>query len=68
MNELGEQLRLRRRELSLSQADLADLADVSERTVRALEQGKHTARLDVLTKVLETLGLRLVATLRERHG
>ena len=49
MDELGEQLRLRRRELGLSQADLADLADVSERTVRALEQGKHTARLDVLT-------------------
>ena len=51
--------RARRRRLKLTQRDVADLAGCSDRSVRALEQGKPTMRLDVLLRILDTLGLRL---------
>ena len=50
----------RRRALGLRQADLADLAGVSERFVRELEGGKPSVRLDLLVRVLDVLGLELV--------
>ncbi|MBI2168165.1 MAG: helix-turn-helix domain-containing protein [Actinobacteria bacterium] len=56
---LGGAIRLRRRRLGLSQQEVADLAGCSERTVRTIERGKATVRLDVLQQVLATLGLGL---------
>lgn len=41
-------MRARRRSLGLGQMELAELADVSERFVRSLEQNKATVRLDKL--------------------
>ena len=43
MMDLGEVVRGRRRELNLTQEELAGLAQVAERTVRAIESGKHRA-------------------------
>lgn len=56
---LGAKVRARRTSLSLSQSDLADLAGVSERFVRFVEQGKTTVQLEPLLAVLGTLGLEL---------
>lgn len=56
---LGAKVRARRASLSLSQSDLADLAGVSERFVRFVEQGKPTVQLEPLVAVLGTLGLEL---------
>ncbi|MBO1268338.1 helix-turn-helix transcriptional regulator [Arthrobacter cavernae] len=56
---LGAQVRARRGSLSLSQSDLADLAGVSERFVRFVEQGKTTVQLEPLLAVLSALGLEL---------
>jgi len=56
---LGGAVRSRRAALSLSQADVADLAGVSERFVRFVEQGKTTIQLEQLLAVLGTLGLEL---------
>ncbi|WP_120520257.1 helix-turn-helix transcriptional regulator [Arthrobacter celericrescens] len=58
-NALGSAVRARRAALSLSQADVADLAGVSERFVRFVEQGKTTVQLEQLLAVLGTLGLEL---------
>jgi HTH-type transcriptional regulator/antitoxin HipB len=49
----------RRRQLRLTQDDLADLSGTSSRFVRELEAGKATIRLDKLQAVLEALGLRI---------
>ncbi|MEV8148310.1 helix-turn-helix transcriptional regulator [Arthrobacter sp. NPDC080031] len=57
---LGAKVRARRASLSLSQSDLADLAGVSERFVRFVEQGKTTVQLEPLLAVLGTLGLELL--------
>jgi HTH-type transcriptional regulator/antitoxin HipB len=52
-------LRLRRQHLGLRQAELADLAGVSERFVFALENGKKSVQLDKVLAVLAALGLHL---------
>jgi y4mF family transcriptional regulator len=59
-------VRARRRSLQLSQRDLAELAGVSERFVRFVEQGKRSIQLDSLIAVLETLGLELQLATRTR--
>jgi y4mF family transcriptional regulator len=53
---LAALVRGRRRELRLSQADVAELAGVSPRFVYALEQGKGSVRLDKVLAVLAVLG------------
>ncbi len=58
-DELAGEVRARRGSLRLSQRDLAELAGVSERFVRFVEQGKRTVQLDSLLALLETLGLEL---------
>lgn len=56
---LAAEVRSRRAQLGLTQQDLADMAGVSERFVRFVEQGKPSVQLDSLTAVLDTLGLEL---------
>ena len=56
---LATTVRTRRRQLRLDQAELADLAEVSERFVYALENGKRTVQLDKVLAVLSALGLHL---------
>jgi HTH-type transcriptional regulator / antitoxin HipB len=55
--QLAVAVRTRRADLRLSQQDLADMAGVSERFVRFVEQGKPSLRLDTLLALLDTLGL-----------
>lgn len=62
---IAEAVRRRRRQLSLTQQDAADLAGVSVRFLRALEQGKPSVQLDRVIAVLDALGLELTVTLRE---
>jgi HTH-type transcriptional regulator / antitoxin HipB len=56
---LAGTVRARRRHLRLDQAELADLAGVSERFVYALENGKRSVQLDKVLAVLSALGLHL---------
>ena len=58
-DRLAVEVRSRRGSLRLSQRDLAELAGVSERFVRFVEQGKRTVQLDSLLALLDTLGLEL---------
>ena len=62
---LAAEVRERRRALGLSQRDLAELAGVSERFVRFVEQAKPSIQLDTLLAVLDVLGLELAIRRRE---
>jgi y4mF family transcriptional regulator len=46
----------RRKELGLTQPDLADRAGVGLRFIREMEQGKATLRLDKVNQVLALFG------------
>lgn len=61
---LGTVIRKRRRELLLSQTDLAAVARTTLRFVSELERGKPTAQLDGVLRVLAALGIELEARLR----
>ena len=56
---IGRAVREARTGLGLNQRDLADLAGVSERTVRALETGVGNPGLAALVGVARVLGLRV---------
>lgn len=64
MVNLGKEIASKRKQLNISQADLADMSGVSLRTLSAIENGDANPSIDVLSKVLEPLGL--VITLQER--
>ncbi len=63
--ELGTTIENRRKALRLGQEELAELAGVSVRFLRALEHGKVSARLDKVFDVLDTLGLEVVVKVRQ---
>jgi HTH-type transcriptional regulator/antitoxin HipB len=67
-NLLAAEVRTRRSALGLTQQDVADLAGVSERFVRFVEQGKPSVQLDSLTALLETLGLQLQLATRSSQA
>lgn len=52
-------LKATRKEYGLTQQQVADLAGVSDRTVRTLEQGGVSPSLKALLAVTDTLGLRV---------
>ncbi|WP_407456810.1 helix-turn-helix transcriptional regulator [Fibrobacter sp.] len=64
MQNLGEQIAQRRKYFRISQADLAEMAGVSLRTVSAIENGSANPSISILSKILEILGF--VITLQER--
>ena len=66
MGQVALEVRARRKSLRLNQRDLADIAGVSERFVRFVEQGKPSVQVDSLLALLEALGLELQVAPRTR--
>ncbi len=64
---LGEIIRNRRKELSITQPHLAELAQVSINTLYKLERGQGNPSLDVLNKLAEVLGMELSLEVKKKH-
>lgn len=54
---LGYTIRTTRKALRLRQSELASVAGVSVRTLSEIENGKDTAQLGLVLKVLDCLGI-----------
>jgi HTH-type transcriptional regulator/antitoxin HipB len=65
-HEFGDELRVRRRGLGLSQDQLADAIDVNRRVVGELERGKGTVRLEIALAAARALGLDVELRIREQ--
>jgi len=65
---LGEAVRERRRQLGLTQEELADLAQVSLRSVSQLESGVSSMTFGKLLAILSVLGLSLSLEVRAIAG
>jgi HTH-type transcriptional regulator / antitoxin HipB len=63
-NDLGTAVRQRRWELGLTQERLAEVARTTPRFVSELENGKASAQIDGVLRVLSALGIELVARQR----
>jgi HTH-type transcriptional regulator/antitoxin HipB len=62
LRDLAAITRGRRRDLGLTQADLAARARVSRQWVSAFERGKATAEIGLVIRLLDALDLRLAVT------
>ena len=60
VKQLGETIKHRRKELSITQPHLAELAKVSTNTLYKLERGQGNPSMDVLNKLAEVLGMELL--------
>lgn len=63
-DELGPLVRARRRELGVSQEELADLTDVHRTSISLFEQGKIVGKFDTVLRILHTLGMDLEVRVR----
>lgn len=59
MHWISDQVKTRRKQLHLTQQQLAELAGCTWKFVYDIEHGKETVRFDKLRAVLEALGLNL---------
>ncbi len=59
VKEFGKAIKARRKELDITQPDLAELAHISVNTLYKLENGQANPSLDVLNKLAEVLGMEL---------
>jgi len=55
--ELGKIIQSRRKELKITQVDLALISEISTKQLSNIEQGKVSTTIDMLSKLCETLGL-----------
>ena len=60
--DIGRTIRERRSMLNIRQEDLADIAGISERTLREIEKGAANPELNSLLKLCEVLGLEIKIT------
>lgn len=59
---IGAAFRTERKRNNLTQQQLADVAELSDRTVRDIENGTGTAHLSSVLKLADTLGLTVQVT------
>lgn len=56
---IGQTVKSRRKELNITQPHLAELAQISTNTLYKLERGQGNPSLNVLSKLVEVLGLEI---------
>ena len=58
-------MKSRRKTLSISQLDLAEMAEVSPATVKDIERGKGNPSLATVNKIIEVLGMEIIFQVRQ---
>lgn len=63
--DLKKVMKSRRKTLSISQLDLAEMAEVSLATVKDIERGKGNPSLATVNKIIEVLGMEIIFQVRQ---
>ncbi|MFM2315906.1 MAG: hypothetical protein RLZZ155_238 [Bacteroidota bacterium] len=66
VSNLGEAIKIRRKELGITQPHLADLAQISINTLYKLENGMGNPSIDVLNKLADVLGMELTFQVKKK--
>lgn len=66
-NQIGTIVRVRRKELGVTQLHLAELAGVNVNTIYNLERGEGNLTLNVLSKILDVLGLEIKLVVKSKN-
>ena len=64
-SNLLQTLKVRREQLGVTQEQLAELADVALRTIKALDSGKGNPTVSTLMKLADVLGMELKLEVRK---
>jgi transcriptional regulator with XRE-family HTH domain len=65
MRKVGQIIKQRRKNLLVTQKELAELAGIEINTLTKIERGEANPSLDILQKVLDTLGLEMVIQIKK---
>lgn len=65
---ISELIRLRRKQLKITQPHLAELADVNVNTIARIERNQANPTLDILQKIADVLGMEFQLTVRKDKG
>jgi len=65
--ELKDLMKKRREMLSLTQQDLAEIANVGTATVKDIERGQGNPRLSTVNKILDVLGIEIEYRVRKPY-
>ena len=63
--ELSELMKTRRRQLGITQLDLAEMAEVGIATVKDIERGVANPSMATVNKLLDILGVEIVYQIRK---
>lgn len=61
----GEEIKLRRKTLAISQRDLAEMAGVGLSTIKDIERGKGNPSLSTISRILDVLGMEVLFRVRD---
>lgn len=61
----GEEIKLRRKTLAISQRDLAEMAGVGLSTIKDIERGKGNPSLSTISRILDVLGMEVLFRVRQ---
>lgn len=61
----GEEIKLRRKTLAISQRDLAEMAGVGLATIKDIERGKGNPSLSTISRILDVLGMEVLFWVRD---
>lgn len=67
LQQLGETIKKRRRELRITQPHLAELAKVSTNTLYKIERGQSNPTWEVLQKLAEVMGMELSLNVKQNN-
>jgi transcriptional regulator with XRE-family HTH domain len=59
VQEIGKNIKLRRKALKITQPDLAQLAKVATNTLYKIERGQANPTLDIIEKITNILGMEI---------
>jgi len=59
LKTIGKAIRARRKSRKIVQVDLADIAGISPRTLRGIENGTANPELETLMKICQVLGMEI---------
>jgi y4mF family transcriptional regulator len=64
MKKIGDEIKRRRKLLNITQKTLSELAGVGINTLTKIERGEANPTIDVLMRVLNTLGMEINITIK----
>jgi transcriptional regulator with XRE-family HTH domain len=66
VEQLGEVIKKRRKELKITQPHLAELAKISINTLYKLERGMGNPSVEVIHRVVEVLGMEITLGIKKK--